>query len=185
MLIKKIIKIKKEILNINNICIISYPTESSFGIGCNPFSKISYQKILSIKKSNRKKKMIIVTDTFDKISSLTTLKKEYFYKITKKFPKIITFIIPAKKNYFPWLNKNNKIAIRISTHPMIKKICKILTIPIISTSANITNSSPLYNMNLIKKQFKENINYFINGKTRYINNSTPMFDIILNKYIRK
>ena len=43
--------------------LLAYPTESVWGIGCDPFDKSAVQQLLTIKQRPQDKGMIVVTDS--------------------------------------------------------------------------------------------------------------------------
>jgi len=50
--------------------LLTYPTESVWGIGCDPFNQLAVQQLLAIKQRPMDKGMIVVTDSAARIAPL-------------------------------------------------------------------------------------------------------------------
>ena len=50
--------------------LLAYPTESVWGIGCDPYNKAAVQRILDIKQRPQAKGMIVITDSVERLSPL-------------------------------------------------------------------------------------------------------------------
>ncbi|QCI21771.1 L-threonylcarbamoyladenylate synthase type 1 TsaC [Buchnera aphidicola (Hyadaphis tataricae)] len=137
--------------------VIAYPTESMFGLGCDPNSKNAIMKLLYLKKRNIEKGFILVASNFDQIKMYIdedNLSKEQKKRMFLHWPGPFTFLLPARSGVPKWLTgKFQTIAVRISAHVSIIELCNAFGSALISTSANITNMHP-------SKTYKELFNYF-------------------------
>ncbi|MGM8899805.1 L-threonylcarbamoyladenylate synthase, partial [Psychrobacter sp. 1Y4] len=50
--------------------LLAYPTESVWGIGCDPYNTAAVQRILDIKQRPQAKGMIVITDSVERLSPL-------------------------------------------------------------------------------------------------------------------
>ena len=50
--------------------LLAYPTESVWGIGCDPFNQQAVQQLLAIKQRPLEKGMIVVTDSASRLTAL-------------------------------------------------------------------------------------------------------------------
>jgi len=50
--------------------LLAYPTESVWGIGCDPYDQVAVQRILDIKQRPQAKGMIVVTDSVSRLAPL-------------------------------------------------------------------------------------------------------------------
>lgn len=55
---------------LNSGKLLAYPTESVWGIGCDPFNQSAVKQLLAIKQRPIDKGMIVVTDHIDRIAPL-------------------------------------------------------------------------------------------------------------------
>ena len=102
----------------------------------------------------------------------------------KCWPGPFTFLIPSNSSTPYWLTGcYNTIAIRISNHLSIVKLCTAFGKPLISTSANFTNMSPCLTRKSILENFGKNFPLFSGdiGNERY---PSRIINIINGQLIR-
>ena len=114
-----------------------YPTEGIYGIGCDPFNKSSVEDIFNIKGRDITKNFIILASDINYLKKI--IDKSLFNNKALTDGSFTTWVVPINKDCPPWLESNNSIAIRITSHPVIDELCENLNGPIISTSANYSN----------------------------------------------
>lgn len=167
--------------------VIAYPTESMFGLGCDPNSKIAVEKLLSLKKRNIKKGFILVASSFNQIKSYINednLSDEQKQTMFLHWPGPFTFVVPAKPEVPYWLTgKFNTIAVRISAHDEIIKLCNAFGGALISTSANFSKMNPCFTTQDIFKYFG---NHFplLYGKIGTEKHPSKIINIINGNLIR-
>ena len=145
---------------------VAIPTETVYGLAGNAYSNKATSKIFRLKKRHRKNPLIVHYSSFE------TLKKDcyinnHFYKLYKKFcPGPITFVLKLKKDSKISKNvTNNKktLAVRFPSHPLTKKLLKLLNYPLAAPSANISNKiSPVSKEDVIE-EFGNKIKFILNG----------------------
>ncbi|CAL4323573.1 Threonylcarbamoyl-AMP synthase [Buchnera aphidicola (Periphyllus testudinaceus)] len=138
--------------------VIAYPTESIFGLGCDPDSEYAVKKLLFLKNRSVNKGFIILSSNYNQllpyIIEKKILKKKDVLLQNKSF---LTYLVPANPRIPFWLTGNSKfIAVRITKNKFIKNLCLFFGKPIISTSANISGNKPCINSQEIKDIFGKN-----------------------------
>lgn len=122
--------------------IVIFPTDTVYGIGCDPYNKASVEKIYRIKSRDIIKSVPILTysaEAAERIAQFDQLAK----KIVKKFwPGPLTLILKVtdekiKKS----LNLENKIAARVPNHRCTLELLKKCNY-LVGTSANISGDLP-------------------------------------------
>lgn len=126
--------------------VIAYPTEAVWGLGCLPESEQAVRKILELKQRSWKKGLILVAANPDQIHAyvqvLSKKQKSTLLHLESNGSSAVTYLIPKSDNAPLWISgESEKIAIRISLHPIIKLLCDKLNSPLVSTSAN-TSGNP-------------------------------------------
>ncbi|QCI17293.1 L-threonylcarbamoyladenylate synthase type 1 TsaC [Buchnera aphidicola (Aphis helianthi)] len=167
--------------------IIAYPTESMFGLGCNPDSKIAVENLLNLKKRTVDKGFILVAAHFNQIKKYideTQISVQQKKNMLNHWPGPFTFLVPSSSSVPYWLTgKFNTIAVRISNHLSIIKLCTIFGKPIISTSANFTNMSPCRTRESVLENFGKNFP-LLHGDIGEEKNPSKIINIINGKLIR-
>ena len=141
--------------------IIAYPTDTVYGIGCNPFNKDSVSKIFDIKNREGGKRFPILgfsKKELEKIVEFNTIAE----KISEKFwPGQITMLLPIRKEINDKINNNGKLAVRVPNNKCVLSIlekCKL----IVGTSANISGEKSILDSNECKAKLPE-IDVLVNG----------------------
>ncbi len=130
---------------IKNGGIIAYPTDTIYGLGCNPYNAEAVEKINKIKQRPLSKQFILLASNCNQLQDLLKLNKNQQETISDN-TEPTSWIIQAKPQAPSWLtDKQNNIAIRISQNETVKKICETLGHAIISTSANPSGKTPAKN----------------------------------------
>lgn len=164
--------------------LLAYPTESVWGIGCDPFNEVSVRHILAIKDRPIEKGMIVVTDSIDRIKPLLLSLSEASlqsvidswqppdsaHSLSKR--QANTWLLPLPKTDLDtdaimsipsWITGNHEsVAVRVISHPLVRELCKQMVSEnnpygfIVSTSCNPSGKTPA-------TIFKQAYNYFEEG----------------------
>ena len=126
---------------VNNGAIIVFPTDTVYGLGCDPYNHDAVVSIYEIKKRKKTKPFPIIgysKKELEKIAEFNALEE----KIAEKFwPGPITLILKVKdKEIQKSLELEGKIAVRVPDNQCVLtllKECKLL----VGTSANISGTA--------------------------------------------
>lgn len=172
---------------LNSENVIAYPTESMFGLGCDPNSERAVKKLLNLKKRSIEKGLILVASNFNQIKMYINeenLLNNQKRKLFLHWPGPFTFLLPAHDKAPYWLTgKFNTVAVRISAHIEIIKLCNAFGKALISTSANITNMNPCMTCEELFKIFGKDFP-LLYGNIGTDKNPSKIIDIINGKLIR-
>jgi len=131
---------------LQNRGVIAYPTESVFGLGCDPDCKPAIEKILQIKKRPAHKGLILVAANIEQLKSyadFSSLNRQQLAAIKKTWPGPFTWVLPAKKSLCKLISGDfDSVAVRVSAHPVVQQLCLQFGKPLISTSANLSGLAP-------------------------------------------
>lgn len=117
--------------------LIVYPTETVYGLGCDPFDETAVKRVYMAKRRPFDMPMSIAVKDLQMMEELTHL-DDRARKLVKKFmPGPITLIV-TKRPVVPDIltASTNEIGIRIPNHPVALKLIEEFG-PIVSTSANV------------------------------------------------
>ena len=144
--------------------VVVFPTDTVYGIGCNPYNVNSVNKIYEIKSRDKIKSLPVLAYSLDIVKEITIIDK-FTEKIIKKYwPGPLTLILTlTDQKLKESLKLQNKIAVRIPDSKCTLKLlekCKLL----VGTSANISGNSSYTNPDECIKNIK-NYDVFLNGGT--------------------
>ena len=140
--------------------IIIYPTDTVWGIGCDPFNQKSVDNLFKI-KGKKEEGLSILINNKELISEYCLMTKKNKKIINKLFPGPVTVILKSKVNFAKGVARNGNIAIRIPNNKTSISLAK--ENPIITTSANIHGMDVVKNMNEARKIFGNSCIY-LNGE---------------------
>ena len=165
--------------------ITAYPTEGVYGLGCDPFNETAVLRLLKIKQRHINKGLILIASSWKQVENLINLdlKKYPVIKFNNQHP--ITWVFPATKKAPSWITgKFNSIAIRVTSHPIAKKICQKFGGPIVSTSANLTKQPPITRLNQMEQRLISKVDFILQGRVGGLKKPTKICDIRTGKIIR-
>lgn len=125
--------------------IVVFPTDTVYGIGCDPFNQKSVNRIYQIKNRDKKKPFPILTHSIDFAAQIVEF-DEFSEKIAKKFwPGPLTIIAKLKdKKLKETLGLDEKIAIRVPNNQCLLNILKDSKF-LVGTSANLSGETSFTN----------------------------------------
>jgi L-threonylcarbamoyladenylate synthase len=166
--------------------IIVYPTESVYGLGCDPFNESAVMQLLSLKRRSPRQGLIIIASHIRQVLPLIKpIEANDLARALKTWPGHNTWVFP-KSNLVPyWISGEfDSIAVRVSKHPIVVQLCEKLNMPLVSTSANRTNQAELISIKSIKQVFGDKIQHYLEAPVGEEEKPSPIRDAHTLKIIR-
>jgi L-threonylcarbamoyladenylate synthase len=145
--------------------IIAYPTETVYGLGCDPFNGDAVLHLLSLKQRAMSQGVILIASELAQLKPLllplqATTKK----RIKGTSSKPVTWILPCRPETPVWLRgEHDSLAIRITSHPLANELCKAWGRPLVSTSANVHGRKPATSAIQVHKAFNNQLGCILYG----------------------
>ena len=132
--------------------VVIFPTDTVYGIGCNPYNKNAIDKIFKIKKRDKAKQFPILGYSKQILKQIVEF-DEIANKITDEFwPGRLTLVLPLKDDKLHKLSGSSKtIAVRVPNNKCVLAILKECKL-IIGTSANISGKKSLIDPRYLKDE---------------------------------
>ena len=147
--------------------IIAYPTESVYGLGCDPFNHKAVETLLKLKQRPVEKGMILIASHIQQI--LPLIQPDHpddLARALKTWPGHHSWVFPKTSLVPDWISgQHQSIAIRVSNHPVVKQLCDRMNAPLVSTSANLSNQDILTSIADIRSAFGDRIGNYIDAPT--------------------
>ena len=140
--------------------VIIYPTDTVWGIGCDPFNQKSVDNLFKI-KGKKEEGLSILINNKELISEYCLMTKKNKKIINKLFPGPVTVILKSKVKFAKGVARNGNIAIRIPNNKTSISLAK--ENPIITTSANMHGMDVVKDMNEAREIFGNSCIY-LNGE---------------------
>ena len=145
--------------------IIAYPTETVYGLGCDPFSGAAVLRLLDLKQRNIDHGVILIASDFAQLEPLLLpLAPAARKRITASRKDPVTWTLPCPPEIPVWLRGNHAtLAVRITGHPVAAALCEYWNGPLVSTSANIHGQRPSTSALGIYSTFDGTLDYILHG----------------------
>ena len=124
--------------------IIAYPTESCYGLGCDPRNPRALQRLIRLKGRSTAKGMLLIADRFKQLKPFVRpLHAADLARMQHSWPGPVTWVVPASNACPPLLTGGRPtIAVRVTAHPVAARLCRSLDMALVSTSANKSGKKP-------------------------------------------
>ena len=156
--------------------IIAFPTDTVYGIGCDPFNEHAISKIYELKKRNGEKKFPILGFSKYELKKIVEFNSDA-EKISEKFwPGQVTLLLPIRKEITNKIQNNGKLAVRVPNNKCIMSILKKCKL-IVGTSANISGEKSILDSNEIKIKLPE-IDVLVNSGKIISSGESTIIDFI-------
>ncbi len=158
----RLIKRAAQVLNDGGI--VAYPTDTSYGMGCDLFNKRGIEKIYEIKKRSKKQPFSFICADLGDISNYAVV-TNYAYKIMKRLlPGPYTFILGASR-LVPkiLLPKRKEVGIRIPDNEICLSLVREFGRPVISTTVKLPEGEIITDPDMIEKELGHYIDIIIDG----------------------
>ncbi|MBU0540085.1 threonylcarbamoyl-AMP synthase [Patescibacteria group bacterium] len=139
--------IAKAVVVLRSGGVIAYPTETVYGLGCDPRNPDAIQRIFKMKGRTRRAPFLLVASSVAQVRKVAKLNGKGLTMARKYWPGPLTLVLPAK------LGKKD-IAIRVSSSNFVQALTRAYGFPIVSTSANISGQPEARSGQAVRKIFK-------------------------------
>lgn len=124
--------------------LIAYPTESCYGLGCDPANRTAVLQLLRLKQRPQRKGLILIASDYRQLSRfLQPITADEQIRLQRDGAQAITYLMPVKKNAPRWLRgAHDTLAVRLTGHPFARRLCQGVRSALVSTSANVSGQQP-------------------------------------------
>jgi L-threonylcarbamoyladenylate synthase len=165
--------------------IIAYPTDTIYGLGCDPYNICAIEKINIIKQRPLNKKFILLAGHFNQIKPLIKMDKNQ-EKIILRATQPTSWVVNAGPHAPKWLIDNNgTLTIRVSQNNIVQRLCHILGHAIISTSANPSGKTPAKNSLELHKYFHHTVDKILASNKKLTNKPSKIIRLCDNYIFRQ
>ena len=156
--------------------IIGFPTDTVYGLGCDPFNSDSTSKIFELKNRDGGKKFPILGISKNELEKIVEFDSDA-EKIAEMFwPGQVTLLLPIRKEIENKIENNGKLAVRVPGNECVLSILKHCKL-IIGTSANISGEKSILDSNEFKIKLPK-VNTLVDGGTIVSEGESTIIDFI-------
>ena len=143
--------------------LVIYPTDTVYGLGCDPFNENAVARLSSVKKRTKNNLPVLVSN-LEKARLLGDFRENLDLPIARFWPGPLTIVVPCKISLpFQVIGQDRTIGLRIprreDTLDLISKSGGFL----VGTSANISGTEPLRNTEDATAMFDGEVDIILDG----------------------
>lgn len=145
--------------------VIAYPTDTVFGLGCDPHNPLAVLRLLGLKHRAAAKGLIVIAADFEQlVPFLHPRERDLCATLTRPEPRPVTWLVDAPA-IPPWIRGDHpKAAVRIVKHRLAAALCRAFGGPIVSTSANVSGGTPARTALKVRLLFGRRLDYVLAGE---------------------
>ncbi len=119
--------------------VILYPTDTIWGIGCDATNAAAVAKVYEIKRRLETKSMIVLMDRVDRIQNYVRSFPDIAWDLVDLAVEPLTVIYSDAKNLAENIVADDgSIGIRVTREAFSRRLCELMRVPVVSTSANVS-----------------------------------------------
>lgn len=124
--------------------VIAYPTESCYGLGCDPRNRRAVRRILQLKQRPQHKGLILIAADYRQVARyVLPLDAQAQRRLREQGAQAVTYLLPAMASCPRWLRgAHDTLAVRLTAHPFSRALCRSAGLALVSTSANRSGQRP-------------------------------------------
>ncbi|TVP48142.1 MAG: Sua5/YciO/YrdC/YwlC family protein [Halomonas sp.] len=145
--------------------VIACPTEAVWGLSCDPDNDEALAHLMRMKERDPAKGVILVAASIQQFQPwLTQLPLALHAPLAASWPGPNTWLVPDNgRSHGLVRGAHNRVALRVTDHPVMKALCESFGGPVVSTSANRAGEPPAMSAAEITAIFGNEVAYVVEG----------------------
>jgi L-threonylcarbamoyladenylate synthase len=166
--------------------VVAYPTETVYGLGCDPFNAAAVLRLLDLKRRNIDEGLILIASDFSRLEPLLLpLTAKIRDRVTGTWPGPVTWTLPCLPETPIWLRGlHDSLAVRVTSHPIARALCKAWNGPLVSTSANRSGNHPATSGLRVRIAFDGALDYILHGTVAGSGKPSEIRDAMTGRVLR-
>lgn len=166
--------------------VIAYPTETIWGLGCDPLNTEAVLRLLVLKRRSPAKGLILVAGELSQLQDwMKPSSPTQIQAMLDARPVPVTWLFPAQEQVPRWIRgQHHGVAVRLSTSPLIYSLCRCFGGALVSTSANISGRPVARNSYVVRKQFGADVDYIVPSVGAMTGQASQIRDAVTGKLVR-
>lgn len=168
--------------------VVAYPTESVYGLGCDPADAGALARILRLKNRAPEKGLILVAAAAGQLrpyADETRFNRRCRELAARYWPGPVTIVLPARAGLPDLLTGGrDSIACRVSAHPVVRALCAAFGGALVSTSLNVSGEPPAGEYGQAAARFGGAVDLTVRGPTDGRNSPSVIVDGLTGRVLR-
>jgi L-threonylcarbamoyladenylate synthase len=155
---------------------LCYPTETVYGLGCDPLNPVAVEKAIAA-KGKRAKTMPVLVKAIDDAARLTNFSESAKRLANRYWPGAITIVLPAKDNVPSILAPERTLGVRSPKHATCQQLLGLCSGYLVGTSANLTGRPPATSAAEVEEQLGDRVDLVLDGGKSSLGVASTVVDL--------
>ena len=166
--------------------VIACPTEAVWGLSCDPENDAALAHLMRIKERDPAKGVILVAASMEQFRPwLRQLPLTMHAPLAASWPGPNTWLVPDYGlSHGLVRGAHDRVALRVTDHPLMKALCEAFGGPLVSTSANRSGEPPAMSAAEITAIFGDEVAYVVQGELGGNAKPSTIRDLATGKVMR-
>lgn len=166
--------------------VIAYPTEAVWGLGCDPDDEAALTRLLHLKRREPAKGVILVAADLEQFSPwLEGLDAGRRRALATPRETPTTWLVPDNGRATALVRgDHDRVALRVSDHPLVAALCRAFGGPVVSTSANRAGEPSAMSAEEIRGIFGDELDAVLDGPLGGHDRPSTIRDLLTGRVLR-
>lgn len=158
--------------------IVAYPTDTSYGLGCDPRDRDALERLLAIKRKDRRVGVPLLfadslqCESYHEFDALEKIIARIFW------PGALTLIVRPRPEVPSHITAGRgSVAIRVPDHIVPRGIARRIDGPIVGTSANRSGGPSPFDLSVAMEQLGDEVDLYIDGGASSLRNNSTVIGV--------
>jgi len=167
---------------VKNGGLVVYPTDTVYGLGCDPFNVGAVERVFEVKGERKQKPLPILASDIDHIKKIAYMSGKARKIAEKHWPGALTLVV-SKKRALPNIVTCGfaSVGVRIPKHTVAVQLISLCDGLLVGTSANITGEKPPKTALEATKQLGGQVDIVLDGGPSPLGQESSIVDLTSGK----
>jgi L-threonylcarbamoyladenylate synthase len=138
--------------------VIAYPTDTVYGLGCDPLNTSALEHLNMLKQRAPSKGLILLASNIEQLDDFIDLEDNAARQRIRAEKHPTSWVVPARPHLPMQLTGGqNTLAVRVTNSPVVTSLCETLGHPLVSSSANPAGRPPAINSLQLHRWFQHDL----------------------------
>jgi len=157
---------------------VIYPTDTVYGLGCNPYDPSAIDRVFEL-KSRRCKPLPVLCSSIEVVEKLVELDKRVLNLASNFWPGPLTIVAKKKDKNLPQILTcgSDKLGVRIPNHRWAKRLIELCGGSLVGTSANKSGLKSPKNPSEVLKNLGRGFDVMVDGGPTPLGKESTVIDL--------
>jgi len=156
--------------------LICYPTDTVYGLGCDPLSPAAVERAIAAKGKRTKAMPVLVRNTSD-AERLAVFSHTAKVLADRYWPGPLTIVLPAREQVPSILAPQRTVGVRSPKHGVCQQLLGLCSGYLVGTSANLTGKPPATSAEEIMSQLGDRVDLILDGGRSLMGVASTVLDL--------